>query len=62
MVPGQWTHLRLEVSGVTARLFVNNGQQPALIVRDLKGGDASGAIALWSHASTDAHFANLSVH
>jgi hypothetical protein len=62
MLPGQWTHLRLEVNGVTARLYVNNEQQPALIVRDLKGGDASGAIALWSHASTDAHFANLSVH
>ena len=62
LVPGEWTHLRLEVSGVKARLFVNGASQPALIVNDLKGGDASGAIALWSYTSTEAYFSNLKVH
>jgi hypothetical protein len=47
---------------VTARLFVNGGSQPALIVNDLKGGDTSGAIALWSYTSTEAYFSNLKVH
>src|SRR5262249_13848886 len=59
MVPGEWTHLKVEVRGVTARVYVNGATQPALILHDLKGGDASGAIALWSFTSTDAYFSNL---
>lgn len=62
LVPGEWTHLKLEVRGVTARLYVNGASQPALIVNDLKGGDASGAIGLWSYTSTEAYFSNLKVH
>lgn len=61
LVPGVWTHLKLEVSGVTARLYVNGATQPALIVNDLKGGDSSGAIGLWSYTSTEAYFSNLQV-
>jgi hypothetical protein len=62
LVPGEWTHLKLEVSGTKARLYVNGASQPALIVNDLKSGDASGAIALWSYTSTEAYFSNLKVH
>lgn len=62
LVPGEWTHLKVEVSGVKARLYVNGASQPALIVNDLKGGDASGAIGLWSYTSTEAYFSNLKVH
>lgn len=62
VVPGEWTHLKLEVSGTRARLFVNGASQPTLIVNDLKGGDGSGAIALWSYTSTEAYFSNLKVH
>jgi 3-keto-disaccharide hydrolase len=61
LVPGEWTHLKLEVHGVKARLYVNGALQPALIVNDLKGGDGSGAIALWSYTSTEAYFSNLKV-
>ena len=62
LVPGEWTHLKLEVSGTRARLYVNGASQPTLIVDDLKGGDASGAIALWSYTSTEDYFSNLKVH
>jgi len=61
LVPGVWTHLKVEVNGVKAKLYVNNASQPALIVNDLKGGDSSGAIALWSYTSTEGYFANLQV-
>jgi hypothetical protein len=61
METGAWTHLRIEVAGTRARLFVNNAPQPALIVNDLKLGDTHGAIALWSHTFTDGYFANLRV-
>jgi len=59
--PGVWTKMRIEVSGATARLYVNGATQPTLIVNDLKRGESRGQIALWAHASTEAYFANLSV-
>jgi hypothetical protein len=62
LVPGDWTHLRIEVSGATARLFVGGAAQPALIVRDLKlGADAHGTVGLFVGVGTDGHFRNLSV-
>jgi hypothetical protein len=61
MEPGVWTHLKVEVEGTKARLYVNGATQPALIVNDLKLGDTRGAVALWSHPFTDGYFANLRV-
>lgn len=59
--PGVWTKMKIEVSGATARLYVNGATQPTLIVNDLKRGDSRGQIALWAHESTEAYFANLAV-
>jgi hypothetical protein len=59
LVPGEWTHLKIEVSGIKMRLYVNGAQQPTLIVNDLKMDDAEGAIALWIGVGTEAYFANL---
>src|SRR5262249_49173034 len=61
MVAGEWTKVRIVVSGSKARLYVNGADQPALIVNDLKQGDGAGAIGLWSHTSTDGYFSNLRV-
>jgi hypothetical protein len=58
---GAWTHLRIEVSGKKAQMFVNGASQPALVVSDLKLGSGHGAIALWSRISAQAHFSNLKV-
>jgi hypothetical protein len=51
--------LRIEVSGTTARLYVNAATQPSLVVNDLKNGATRGKIALWTRISSDAYFANL---
>jgi hypothetical protein len=59
--PGAWTHLRIVVSGTTARLYINGAVQPALIVSDLKLKQARGQIALWAHWTTDGYFSNLRV-
>lgn len=62
MEAGAWTRLRIEVQGARAQLYVGEAAQPVLIVNDLKlGADASGAIALWVEAETDAHFADVRV-
>ena len=59
--PGVWTKIRIEVAGTKALLYVNGASQPCLIVNDLKRGESRGQIALWSHETTEAYFANLSV-
>ena len=59
--PGEWTKVKIEVSGVKARLYVHGNQQPTLVVNDLKLGPAKGAIALWIGPGTVAHFSNLRI-
>jgi hypothetical protein len=62
MLPAEWIHLKIEVNGVKAKLYVNNAPQPTLLVNDLKTGpDAKGQVAIWFEGSTIAHFANLRV-
>lgn len=58
--PAEWIHVRIEVDGARARLFVNRQEQPTLIVNDVKSGaSARGAVALWFEGSTLARFRNL---
>jgi len=60
--PGEWIHVRIDISGDKGRLFVNKSAQPALIVNDIKSGaTATGSVALWFEGSTVAHFANLKI-
>jgi len=59
--PGVWTRVRVDVDGLKAKLYVHGAAQPALIVNDLKLGDVSGGIALWSGAGTEAWFSSVRV-
>jgi hypothetical protein len=59
--PGEWTRVRIVVSGTDARLYVHGAEQPALIVKDLKLGVSEGALALWIGPGTEAHFTGLRV-
>jgi len=62
LIPGEWTAMRIEVQDSTAKLFVGDAPQPALIVNDLKHGpDAHGSIGLYVDNGTDGHFRNLRV-
>jgi len=61
LVPGEWTKLRIQVQGSTARLYVNGAEQPTLIVNDLKQTPAKGGIALWIGPGTIGHFMGLRV-
>ena len=59
--PGVWTRVRIVVQGTTARLFVHGAPQPALVVTDLKLGDAAGAVALWIGPGTEGYFTGLAI-
>ena len=61
LVPGEWTRVRIVVSGTEARLFVHGSEQPSLIVKDLKLAPAEGAVALWIGPGTEAHFAGMRI-
>jgi len=41
-----WFHMRLEVTGAQARLFVKDMEKPVLVMDDLKSGSKKGQIAL----------------
>ena len=59
LAPGEWTRIKVEVSGAQARLYVNGSPQPVLIVNDLKLGGSKGSVALWIGGGTEAYFSNL---
>jgi len=61
LVPGEWTKVKIEVRGNTAKLFVNGASQPTLVVNDLLTGNATGSLALWIGPGSQSHFANLRI-
>ncbi len=61
LVPGEWTRVRIKVSGTTARLYVNDASQPALIINDLKRADAAGGFGLWAGPGSATYFSNVSI-
>jgi hypothetical protein len=59
LISGDWTDIKIVVSGLHAELYVNGAEQPCLIVNDLKLGESQGQIALWVGAGTEAHFSDV---
>jgi hypothetical protein len=55
-----WFHLRLEVTGAQAKLFVKDMDKPALVMNDLKSGVQKGQIALYV-LTGDTYFSNFEV-
>jgi len=52
---GTWFHLRLELAGAQAKLYVGNMEKPALVMDDLKSGIERGQIALASLTGATCH-------
>jgi hypothetical protein len=61
LVLGEWTHVKIEVAGTSAKLYVHGNQQPTLIINDLKHGESAGSIALWVGIGTKGYFKNIQV-
>ena len=59
--PEIWTHVKIELHGRSALLFLNGSDSPSLVVNGLKGEDLSGGVALWGYAGEESYFSNLRV-
>jgi len=55
-----WFHLRLEVVGAQAKLFVKDMDKPALVMNDLKSGVQKGQVALYV-LTGETYFSNFEV-
>lgn len=54
----EWIHLKIEVRGRTATLFLNESKVPTLVVTNLRRGDSEGGVALWALGG-GGYFSNL---
>lgn len=59
--PDQWTHVKIDVHGRHARLYLNNSPNPSLIIDGLKGDSLDGAIGLWGYTREESYFSNLKI-
>jgi hypothetical protein len=56
----EWFHLRLEVTGAQAKLYVKDMDKPALVMDDLKSGVQKGQVALFT-LTGETYFTNFTV-
>jgi len=56
----QWFHLRLEVTGAQAKLFVKDMEKAALVMDDLKSGVQKGQVALFT-LTGETYFSNFEI-
>lgn len=58
----EWIKLKIVVKGTTARLYLNENNEPSLIVNDLKlGAENSGKVGLWVEVGTEGYFRDLKI-
>ena len=55
----QWLHFKLEVSGVRARIYMDDMSKPILVVNELKRGVSKGTIGLLTPRDKSAYFSNF---
>lgn len=56
-----WTRVRVEVTGRSARLYVNGSALASLVVDGLKGQNLRGGVALWGYPGEEAYFSNVRI-
>ena len=61
LTAGAWTHLKIEVTGRDAKMFINGASYPTLSVQGLKGEDLTGLVALWGFQGQTTWFSNLRI-
>jgi hypothetical protein len=56
----QWVHMKMEISGKQARVFLGDAETPALTITDLKRGVGKGAVGVKGLRDNAAYFSNFS--
>ena len=56
-----WIHVRIEVEGRRAKLYVNGESRPALVVDGMKGQDLKGGVGLWGYPGQESYFSNVRI-
>ncbi len=56
----RWVHVKLEVLGTQARIFLDNAPQPVLVIGDLQRGKSGGGVGLTTMADGNSFFSNFS--
>lgn len=54
-----WFHVKMEISGTQARVYLHNQDKPSLVITDLKRGTSKGAIGVSGPPNGLAHFSNF---
>jgi hypothetical protein len=58
----EWIRMKIVIQESSANLFVNAGQQPVLVVNDLKlGPNQKGGVGLWIESGTMGYFSDLRI-
>jgi len=56
----RWVHVKLEVLGTQARVFLDNAPQPVLTIGDLQRGKTKGGLGLTTMGDGNSYFSNFS--
>ena len=56
----KWIHLKMEISGTQARVYLDDMEHPALVIPDLKHGNSNGTIGLMGPRDRTAFFSRFS--
>lgn len=56
-----WTHIKIEVAGRIARLYLNRNPEPTLVVDGLKGLDLRGGVSLFTFVDQEGYFSNVRI-
>lgn len=56
----QWIHVKMEIKGSQARVFLNNSDEPGLVIHELKHGDNRGKVGLLAPMNGSAYLSNFS--
>ncbi len=55
----QWIHVKVEISGKQARVYLDQNDEPSLVVHDLKHGISEGTVGLIGPMDETAYFSNF---
>jgi DNA-binding beta-propeller fold protein YncE len=58
----RWFHVKIEVSGTQARVFLDKAETPALLIHELKQGIRKGGLGLIGPMDGSAYYANFSYY